>query len=72
MTEQNQISGYRQLSEKEVNMINQVKAFSQKFDFMIKHIKEDPEVDQIWLEAGLIDVKKGLMCVTRAIARPTV
>lgn len=68
-----QIKGYRKLTQPEIDMVNRIKELERNFNELIEFIKtENEELDTVWLDSGILDVKKGLMCVTRSITRPTI
>ena len=72
------ITGYRELSEADIEMINCVKAKAEEVRELLVEIgshvawTQDPPVtvDGRWLSIGKTDLQKGFMAVIRAIARP--
>ena len=83
---QPKITGYRQLSEAEVALMNEGKALAEKCGDYIAKLRTHPDVtcnqaptgpldlqpfDQRWISIGSIDLQKGWMCVIRGIAQPT-
>lgn len=65
------IKGYRDLSEQEILMMNQVKEHANAIEALIEELRTVPNIDQRWLNTGTTDLQKGFMCVVRSIARPT-
>ncbi|MCA0175216.1 MAG: hypothetical protein LCH73_02845 [Proteobacteria bacterium] len=65
------ITGYRALTEQEVVQINAVKAHGENLAVLVDAVKALPGIDARWLAIGQTDLQKGLMAITRAIARPT-
>jgi hypothetical protein len=73
------IKGYRDLSQQEIDLINEGKELSAQVGAWISKLEEslnfeirnlvDP--DPRWLEAGKTDLQKGFMSVIRSIAKPT-
>lgn len=68
---QPQITGYRQLSEAEAGMINEIKEQGVAISALIARLEETPGLDIRWLRIGATDLQTGLMALTRAVARPT-
>lgn len=66
-----QISGYRDLTPADIDLMNEVKALGAKVGEITARIKELPETDQRWLATGVTDLQKGFMSVIRAITKPT-
>lgn len=72
------ITGYRDLSEAEIALINEGKALSETVGvFMEKLEKSDfaqtreQEPDRRWLAIARTDLQKGFMALIRSIAKPT-
>jgi hypothetical protein len=65
------ISGYRELSEQEVALINDIKAHGVKLGEFISLLEMQADVDKRWIAIGKTDLQKGLMALTRAVAKPT-
>ena len=66
-----QIKGYRDLSQEEIDMMNRIKQKGVELEQLVAIMKECAGVDPRWLSIGVTDLQKGLMALTRAIARPT-
>lgn len=64
------IKGYRELSQEEIDMMNEVKMFGPLFDELFSRLEAMEETDKRWLAIGKTDLQKGLMSITRAIAKP--
>lgn len=65
------ITGYRELSQSEIDLMNEVKEQGKALDALITQMTHDDEVDRRWLEIGTTNLQLGLMALTRAIAKPT-
>lgn len=65
------ITGYRDLSKEEVDMMNMIKEHGQAIGKLIGQMEDDDEVDKRWLAIGRTDLQTGLMALTRSIAKPT-
>ena len=75
-----QITGYRDLSPAEIELMNEIKAEAQKVDALVEKLKtahysaaestyERP--DQRWVSIGVTQLQQGFMALTRAVAKPT-
>ena len=65
------ISGYRQLTPREIDDMNRIKALGQELGQLLDCLDENEDYDKRWLEIGRTELQKGLMATTRAVARPT-
>ena len=74
---QPKITGYRQLSEAEVALMNEGKALAEQCGAYIAKLRKltpentDTPLDQRWISIGVTDLQKGFMAVIRGIAQPT-
>jgi hypothetical protein len=82
---QPKITGYRQLSEVEVVLMNEGKALAEQCGAYIDRLRchQDahgmrvndqrllPALDQRWISIGATDLQRGFMAVIRGIAQPT-
>ena len=66
------IKGYRELSQEEIDAMNDVKKSGRVLGEYIEALGKDPslEVDQRWLAIAKTDLQKGFMALTRSIAKP--
>ena len=64
------IKGYRELNQEEIDTMNEVKAMGVKLGELVEKLENNKDLDQRWIESGKIDLQKGLMALTRSIARP--
>lgn len=64
------IIGYHDLSEEEIALMNRVKTIGPVLELLVKDLSELPETDKRWIAEGKTDLQKGLMSLTRAVARP--
>ena len=81
------ITGYRDLSQTEIDLMNEIKAhgvalgalvaklreYRPTGDLEVPHIEPDgrPTLDQRWISIGATHMQEGLMALTRGIAQPT-
>ena len=78
---QPKITGYRQLSEAEVALMNEGKALAEACGAYISKLRALPaqangeripgNLDQRWISIGATDLQTGFMAVIRGIAQPT-
>lgn len=64
------ISGYRELNEVEIALMNEVKALGPVIEEVVQKLRDDPTLDGRWVSIGATDLQTGLMALTRAIAQP--
>lgn len=65
------ISGYRELNEAEIALMNQIKAQGVELGTLIGQLRNTSGVDQRWVSIGATDLQTGLMALVRAVAQPT-
>lgn len=72
------IKGYRDLSQDEIDLMNEAKALStQVGEFLDKVMLTAPDnkpsasIDQRWANIAKTDLQKGFMALIRSIAQPT-
>ena len=65
------IKGYRDLSQDEINLMNDAKGKAEDIGKLIEVLRSTPEIDQRWLAIAQTDLQKGFMALVRSIARPT-
>lgn len=77
-----QIKGYRDLSQEEVDLMNEGKALAEQCGAYIAKLRtytdeaqaannSGPALDQRWVSIGATDLQRGFMAVIRGIAQPT-
>ena len=64
------ITGYRDLSEAEIDSMNKVKAIAEDVSVLMASVAELPDVDSRWVAIANTDLQKGFMAAIRSIARP--
>lgn len=71
------ITGYRQLTEQELALINEGKALAEQCGAYIEKLRSQLDgegeraLDQRWISIGATDLQRGFMAITRGIAQPT-
>ena len=68
---QPKITGYRQLTEAEVALMNEGKALAVQCGEFIDKLRATPNLDQRWVSIGATDMQTGFMAAIRGIAQPT-
>ena len=84
---QPKVTGYRQLNEAEVLLMNEGKALAEQCGAYIERLRTlngqpepanpagtnhaMPKLDQRWISIGSTDLQRGFMAVIRGIAQPT-
>ncbi len=65
------ITGYRDLSQEEINLMNRVKKLAAEVGDLVHMIRELESTDNKWVSIGTTDLQQGFMALTRGIAQPT-
>lgn len=68
---QPKITGYRQLTEAEVALMNEIKARGVELGVLVAKLRATDGLDQRWVSIGATDLQTGLMALTRGVAQPT-
>ena len=66
-----QIKGYRELSQAEIDAMNEIKAKGADLGELVAKLRATEGLDQRWVSIGATDLQTGLMALTRAVAQPT-
>ena len=64
------IKGYRELSQEEIDLMNEVKQQGIKLGELVDKLRACEGLDQRWISVGATDLQTGLMALTRSIAKP--
>jgi hypothetical protein len=72
------IAGYRDLSQAEIDLMNEAKALAAQVGEFVEKLKEasfaetsEQVPDQRWLAIGKTELQQGFMAVIRSVAKPT-
>lgn len=65
------ITGYRTLTQAEVDLMNDIKAYGQQLEHLCNKVMNIADVDPRWAAIGRTNLQQGLMALTRSVARPT-
>lgn len=66
-----QIKGYRDLSQTEIDLMNEVKAKGEELGELVEKLMATDGLDKRWIAIGRTDLQTGLMALVRGIAQPT-
>jgi hypothetical protein len=64
------IKGYRDLSQAEIDAMNNIKNLASQVGDLIDSLQDNPEIDQRWLSIARTDLQKGFMSAVRSVAKP--
>ena len=65
------ITGYRELSQDEINAVNKSKELANQVGDFIDELEKNGYVDKRWLAIAKTDLQKAFMSLTRSIAKPS-
>lgn len=68
---QQKITGYRQLSESEVALMNEGKEVAELCGAYIAKLRATDGLDHRWVSIGATHIQEGFMAAIRGIAQPT-
>lgn len=64
------IKGYRDLSQAEIDLINEGKALAIQLGIWIDRLAVDPTTDKRWVAIGKTDAQTAFMALIRSVAKP--
>lgn len=64
------IKGYRELSQDEIDLMNEIKNLGPTLESIINKLNNNSEIDKRWVEIGKTDLQTGLMALTRSVTKP--
>ena len=65
------ITGYRDLSQGEIDLMNEGKALAEQVGAYLSRLGAVAEIDQRWVSIGRTQLQQGFMACIRGIAKPT-
>ena len=65
-----EVTGYRKLPERDLEVINALKEVENGLGDMIKEFEADHNFDKRWIAIARTDLQKGFMALVRSVARP--
>lgn len=68
---QPKITGYRQLTYEEVELMNEGKALAEQVGAYIDKLSANQDTDKRWVNVGKTQLQQGFMAAIRSIAKPT-
>ncbi len=64
------ITGYRDLSQEEIDLMNEGKALAEKCGEYLNKLLENSDTDKRWLALGKTGLQQGFMSTIRSVAKP--
>lgn len=64
------IKGYRDLTQEEINTMNEIKKKGEEIRALCDKVKLIPQVDQRAAALAVTNLQQGFMWLTRSVARP--
>ena len=64
------ITGYRDLSQGEIDAMNAVKAEGARLEQLVEELRVNSSIDQRWVGIAETHLQQGVMAAVRSIARP--
>lgn len=65
------ITGYRELSQVEIDLMNEVKALGVELGSLVQKLRDTEVLDQRWISIGATDLQTGIMALVRGVAKPS-
>ncbi len=67
------ISGYRDLTQQEIDLMNKIKAKAAEVGELVAELQSPVcnHLDRRWIAIGQTNLQQGFMALTRAVAQPT-
>jgi hypothetical protein len=65
------ITGYRELSQEEIDLMNDIKQAGQDLEALIQRLLDTDSTDKRWVSIGRTDCQTGIMALVRSVAKPT-
>lgn len=65
------ITGYRDLSQEEIDLMNEGKALAEQCRAFVEKLRAHPETDKRCVALGYTNLQQGFMWTIRGVAKPT-
>lgn len=65
------IKGYRDLSQEEIDLMNECKNLAEKVGELVNKIEQSADSDKRWASIAKTDLQKGFMSLIRSVAQPS-
>jgi hypothetical protein len=64
------IKGYRDLSQEEINAMNNIKTYGEELRGLVEELKTIYDIDQRWVSVAETHLQQGIMAAVRSVAKP--
>jgi hypothetical protein len=64
------ITGYRELNQEEIDLMNDIKQVGQTLETLIWRLLGTDVTDKYWVSIGRTDCQTGIMALVRSVAKP--
>jgi len=64
------ITGYRDLTQAEINAMNAIKAEGERLRYLIEEMRDNSDLDSRWIQIAEDHLQQGIMAAVRAVAKP--
>lgn len=64
------ITGYRELSDKEIDLMNDIKRIGETARELIAKLQKTNNLDHRWIAIGQTNLQQGFMALVRSVAKP--
>lgn len=64
------LAGQRELNGEEIGLMNGIKSQGQQLEVLVEMLKRG-DFDQRWVAIGKTHLQEGIMCLLRAVGKPT-
>lgn len=64
------IKGYRDLSQEEINAMNNIKAYGEELKELVEELESIIDLDQRWVAIAKTHLQQGIMAAVRSVAKP--
>lgn len=64
------IKGYRDLSQEEINAMNNIKGYGEALKALMDELKSITDIDQRWVAIAETHLQQGIMAAVRSVAKP--
>lgn len=64
------IKGYRDLSQEEIDLMNEVKELGSKIEKVCVSLHLNRTIDQRWVNIGKTHLQQGIMALVRSVTKP--
>lgn len=64
------ITGYRDLTQAEIDGMNAIKAEGERLKLLIEELRDNYDLDQRWVSIAETNLQQGIMAAVRSIAKP--